>query len=131
VTARDFGVTWRRKLNRDHFFYCMKNSVDLISAGLDPRIVGHWNIVTGSTAMCMEPAGTYHLCEPANAFIDGTAISYMYQRGLDVLAAAILAASVAAVFRPDATLDSVLKAALEASPKTKTITFDTRKIDTP
>jgi ADP-ribosylglycohydrolase len=131
VTARDFGDMWRRKLNRDHFFYCMKNSLDLIHAGLDARIVGHWNIVTGSTAMCMEPAGTYHLCDPVNAYVDGTAISYMYQRGLDVVAAAILAASVAAAFRPDATVGSVLKAALDASPKTKMITFDTRKIDTP
>ena len=131
ATARDFGETWKEKLNRDHFFYCMKNSYDLIRGGMDARIAGHWNLVTGSTVMCMEPVGIYHLCDPHNAYIDGTAISYMYQRGLDVTTAAILAASVAEALRPAATVDSVLKAALEASPKEKMLTFDTRKIDNP
>lgn len=131
ATARDFGEMWRRKLNRDHFFYCMKNAHDLIHAGIDPRIIGHWNIVTGSTVMCMEPVGTYHLCDPANASIDATAISYLYQRGLDVTAASILASSVAEAFRPAATVESVLQAALDAAPRTRMRTFDTRKIDTP
>jgi ADP-ribosylglycohydrolase len=131
VSARDFGDTWREKLNRDHFFYCMKNSYDLIRQGMDPRITGHWSMVTGSTVMCMEPVGTYHLCDPQNAYIDATSISYMYQRGLDVVAASILAASVAEALRPQATVDSVLKAALDAAPKEKMLTFDTRKIDTP
>jgi len=131
VSARDFGETWREKLNRDHFFYCMKNSYDLIRQGMDPRITGHWSMVTGSTVMCMEPVGTYHLCDPQNAYIDATSISYMYQRGLDVVAASILAASVAEALRPQATVESVLKAALDAAPKEKMLTFDTRKVDTP
>ena len=131
ATARDFGETWKRKLNRDHFFYCMKNGYDLILGGADARVVGHWNIVTGSTVMCMEPVGTFHLCDPVNAAIDGTSISYMYQRGLDVVAASILAASVAEAFRPNATVDSVLRAALDAAPRTRMMTFDTRTVNTP
>jgi len=131
VSARDFGDMWRRRLNRDHFFYCMRNSYELIRAGMDPRITGHWNIVTGSTVMCMEPVGIYHLCDPKSAYIDATSISYMYQRGLDVISASILAASVAEAFKPNATVDSVIQAALDAAPKTKMITFDKREIDTP
>lgn len=131
ASARDFGNTWKHRLNRDHFFYCMKNSYDLIREGMDPRIAGHWSMVTGSTVMCMEPVGVYNLCDPKNAYIDATAISYMYQRGLDVTAAAILAASVAEALNPHATVDSVLKAALNVAPKEKMLTFDTRKIDTP
>lgn len=127
VMARHFGHTWEERLNRDHFYAnCMGNSYDLIRKGWDPRITGHWNHVTGSTVMCMEPVGVYHLADPEYAIVDATAISYMYQRGLDVTAAAILAAAVSEAFRPDATVDSVCQAALSAAPKTKLETFDKR-----
>jgi ADP-ribosylglycohydrolase len=109
----------------------MRNSYELIRAGIDPRITGHWNIVTGSTVMCIEPVGIYYLCDPKNAYIDATSISYMYQRGLDVIAASILAASVAEAFKANATVDSIIQVALNAAPKTKMITFDKREIDTP
>ncbi len=131
VSARDFGETWKAKLKRSHFFYCMQNSYDMIKGGMDARIAGHWSMVTGSTVMCMEPVGMYHLCDPVNAYIEATSISYMYQRGLDVTAASILAASVSAAFRPRATVDSILQAALNAAPKEKMITFDKRQIETP
>lgn len=131
VTARDFGRTWYDKLNKHHFFYCMRSSYDMIRQGMDPRITGHWNLVTGSTVMCMEPVGAYHLCDSENAYIDALAISYMYQRGLDVITAGILAASVAEAFKCDATVDSIIQAALNAAPKEKMTTFDTRIIDTP
>lgn len=131
VSARDFGETWKKRLNRDHFFYCMKNSYDLIREGMDARIAGHWNVVTGSTVMCMEPVGLYHLCDPENAYMDAISISYMYQRGLDVTTAAILAASTAEALKPGATVDSVLQATLNYAPKKKMMTFDKREIDTP
>ncbi|MCL2701342.1 MAG: ADP-ribosylglycohydrolase family protein [Phycisphaerae bacterium] len=128
VMARHFGQTWRRRLNRDHFFpLCMGNSYDLIMAGQDPRITGHWNIVTGSTVMCLEPAGMYNVADPAWAAQDAVAISYMYQRGLDVVAAGMLAATTAAALRHDATVDGVLQAALDAAPTTPLKTFDRRK----
>jgi len=127
VTARHFGKTWKERLNRDHFYVlCMGHAYDLICRGWDPRITGHWSVVTGSTVMCMEPVGLFHLCDPEFAAIDATAISYMYQRGRDLLAATILAATVADAMRPDATVDSVLQAALDAAPKTPLLSFDQR-----
>lgn len=132
VMARHFGRTWHDRLNRDHFFAnCMGNSYDLIRQGWDPRITGHWNVVTGSTVMCMEPVGIYHIADPEYARIDATAISYMYQRGLDVTAAAILASAVSEALRPEATVDSVCQAALSAAPKDKILTFDKRDFDSP
>ena len=131
VSARDFGETWKEKFKRSKFFYCMQNSYDLIRGGMDARIAGHWSWVTGSTVMCMEPVGIYHLCDPANAAIDAVSISYMYQRGLDVTAASILAASVAEALRPEATVDSILQSALKAAPRSKMLTFDTQPLDTP
>jgi ADP-ribosylglycohydrolase len=128
VMARHFGHTWYERLNRDHFFpLCMGNAYDLIRAGQDARITGHWSVVTGSTVMCMEPAGMFNLADPTWAAQDATAISYMYQRGLDVTTAAMLAATVANALKVDATVDSILQAALDVAPRTPLRTFDTRK----
>ena len=128
VMARHFGRTWRERLNRDHFFVlCMGNAYDMLGQGWDPRIAGHWSVVTGSTVMCMEPAGMFNMADPPSAFIDAMAISYMYQRGLDVLAAANMAAAVAAAMRPDATVDSVCQTALDTAPTARLKTFDRRK----
>lgn len=132
VMARHFGKTWKEQMNRDMFFAnCMGNAYDLICQGLDPRITGQWNQVTGSTVMCMEPVGIYHLADPDYAVIDAAAISYMYQRGLDVTAAVILAATVAEGFRPEATVESMCEAALHAAPKEKMKTFDKRRFNSP
>jgi ADP-ribosylglycohydrolase len=132
VMARHFGKTWQDRLNRDHFFpLCMGNSYDLIRAGQDPRVTGHWNVVTGSTVMCLEPVGIYNLADPEWAAQDATAVAYMYQRGLDVTAAAMLAATTANALRHDATVDSVLEAAVNVAPRTPFRTFDHRKFRSP
>jgi ADP-ribosylglycohydrolase len=128
VAARHFGKTWADRLNRDMFFpLCMGNAYDLIREGEDPRIIGHWSVVTGSTVMCLEPVGIFNIADPAWAAQDATAVAYMYQRGLDVVAAEMLAATVANALRHDATVDSVLKAALDVAPRTPLRTFDRRK----
>jgi len=74
----------------------------------------------------MEPVGVYHFADPEFAAIDGKAISYMYQRGLDLVAATILAATVSQAMRPNATVDSVCEAALAAAPREPMVTFDRR-----
>ena len=128
VMARHFGRTWRERLNRDHFFVlCMGNAYDMLCRGWDARIAGHWSVVTGSTVMCMEPVGLFNIADPQFASIDALAVSYMYQRGLDALAAANMAATVAEALRPDATVDSVCQAALDTAPTTPLKTFDKRK----
>jgi ADP-ribosylglycohydrolase len=130
VLARHFGQTWQERLNRDHFHaLCMGRAYDLIRAGWDARITGHWSVTTGSTVMCMEPVGVFHAADPEFAAIDATAVSYMYQRGLDNLAAAMLAATTAAALSPDATVDNVLQAALDAAPRTKLRTFYTSSFE--
>jgi len=129
VMARHFGETWKNKLNRDHFYpLCMGNAYNLIMSGWDPRITGHWNVVTGSTVMCMEPVGMYHIGDSEYAKIDGCAISYMYQRGLDVIAAEILVAAVSEALTLDATVDSVCNIALKAAPDEELKTFDKRDV---
>jgi ADP-ribosylglycohydrolase len=131
VMARHLGKIWMENMNREGFFpLCMGNSYDLLRRGWDARITGHWNVVTGSTVMCLEPAGLFNIADPAWAAIDATAISYMYQRGLDVVAAAMMSATVAEALRPEASVDSVLQAALDVAPTTPLKTFDKRKFKT-
>ncbi|MCX7705750.1 MAG: ADP-ribosylglycohydrolase family protein [bacterium] len=129
VTARHFGEMWKNKLNRDHFYaLCMGNAYNLIVSGWDPRITGHWSVVTGSTVMCMEPVGMYHIGDSEYAQFDAKAISYMYQRGLDVTAAEILVAAVSEALTLDATVESVCKHALKAAPSSPLKTFDKRDV---
>jgi hypothetical protein len=54
----------------------------------------------------------------------------MYQRGTDNLAATMLAATVAEAFRPNATVDSVLQAAIVAAGDKPLHTFDARPYKT-
>ncbi len=132
VLARHFGQTWYDRLNRDHFFNaCMGHAYDLIRADWDARITGHWIQVTGSTVMCMEPVGAYHLGDPDWAVIDATAVSYMYQRGMDMIAATILAVATAEAFTPEATVHTVCAAALAAAPDEPFRTFDQRPFASP
>ena len=80
--------------------------------------------------MCLEPVGVYHAADPEFAAIDATAVSYMYQRGLDMVSATMMAATVAEALQPQASVDSILQAALNAAPKTPLHTFDTRTFKT-
>jgi len=130
VMARDLARTWDARMNRDGFYcFCMGHAYDLIRQGEDPRVLGEWSIVTGSTVMSMEPVGLYHLADPDFAVIDAAAISHLYQRGLDVTAACILVSTVAEALQPDATVAGVCAAALAAAPDTPLKTFDRRKFD--
>lgn len=131
ATARDYGAKWAELMDKDMFWACLQNSYELIRGGMDPRICGHWNLVTGSSVMCMEPVGIYHLGDIENAYIDGTAMSYLNQRGLDVIAAAILSAATAEALTLNSTPESVVQAALAVAPRGKLLTFDTREIDNP
>ena len=131
ATARDYGEKWKELMDRDMYFYCLRNTYDLLNMGMEPRICGQWSLVTGSSVMCVEPAGVYNLADEKNAYIDGEALSYMNQRGLDVTSASILAAAVARAMQKDATAEAVVQAAINAAPRGKMITFDRRSIDTP
>lgn len=127
VMARDLGRTWISRMDRDGFYcFCMGHAYDLIRQGADPRITGHWSIVTGSTVMCMEPVGMYYVGDPDFAATDAEAISLMYQRGLDVICARILVTAVVEAFRPGAGVQSVCEAALAAAPDAPMNTFDKR-----
>ena len=115
VMARHLAHTWCEHWQRAIFWpFNDRHSYNLIRSGWDPRITGHWNPM-GTSVMCIEPVGLYHLADPENAIIDASAIAYMHVRGLEIAATSIMAVAVAEAMRPDATVDDVCAAALDAA----------------
>ncbi len=115
VMARHLAETWLNNWSKANLWpFNDRHSFDLISDGWDPRISGHWNPM-GTSVMCIEPVGLYHIADPEYAVIDAPAIAYMHVRGVEIAATSILAAAVAEAMRPGATADSVCEAALVAA----------------
>ena len=115
VMARHLAHTWCERWSRANLWpFCDRNAYNLIRAGWDPRITGHWNSM-GTSVMCIEPVGLYHLADPEYAVVDAPAIAYMHVRGIEIAATSILAAAVAEAMRPDATVDRVWDAALQVA----------------
>jgi ADP-ribosylglycohydrolase len=115
VMARHLARVWSERWARANLWpYCDRHSLDLIRAGWDPRITGHWNPM-GTSVMCIEPVGLYNLADPDWAVVDASAIAYMHVRGLEIAATSILAAAVAEAMRPDATMARVWDAALRVA----------------
>lgn len=116
IYPEDLADTFREKMNPNKFYYDSQHAYDLMKKGLPPHACGHWNVVTGSALMGCYPCGMYHAGNPVQAAAEGRELAYHYQRGFDVHAAAILCAAVAEALRRDATVDSVLEAAVNAAP---------------
>jgi ADP-ribosylglycohydrolase len=115
VMARHLAKIWCERWARASLWpYCDRHSLDLIRAGWDPRITGHWNPM-GTSVMCIEPVGLFNLADPDYAVVDAPTIAYMHVRGLEIAATSILAAAVAEAMRPDATIDRVWDAALRVA----------------
>jgi ADP-ribosylglycohydrolase len=113
VMARHLARAWCEQWQRANLWpYCDRHSCNLIRAGWDPRITGHWNPM-GTSVMCIEPVGLYHLADPDYAVVDAPAIAYMHVRGFEIAATSILAAAVTEALRPDATVDGVWDVALK------------------
>jgi len=74
----------------------------------------------------MEPVGIYHLADPAFAAIDAQACPTCTSGGLDLVAATMLAATVAEAFHPGRHRGQRVRAALNAAPTGKLHTFDRR-----
>lgn len=115
VMARHLARTWCDHWIRGNFWpFNDRHAYHLIRAGWDPRITGHWNPM-GTSVMCIEPVGLYHLADPDSAVVDATAVAYMHTRGIEIAATSILAAAVAEAMRADATVDRVWDAALKVA----------------
>lgn len=85
----------------------------LRSAQVDPREAGVGNVVNCGAAMYMAPVGIINAGDPAGAYREAIDIAGAHQSSYGREAAGVMAAAVAAAFRPGATVDSVVTACLD------------------
>jgi ADP-ribosylglycohydrolase len=128
VTPEDLAKIWLREMDPKQFFWCLRNSYELLKSGVSPRLTGAHNIVTGSAIMAIAPVGLYDSGDPDRAYVDALQIGYMYQPRLDTECAAVIAACVAEAMRPDATAARVLEVALDVACDETVTTFDEREL---
>lgn len=84
----------------------------LRSANADPREAGVGNVVNCGAAMYMAPVGIVNAGDPDGAYREAIDIAGAHQSSFGREAAGVMAAAVAAAFRPGASVDSVVEACL-------------------
>lgn len=126
ILVEDYAEYWLKEMNPLKFFFCLRNTYELLKMGYSPRLSGVLNIVTGSGLMAINPVGIFNAGDPERAYVDGVNIASIVQRDLDIFIPGIIAAAIAEAFRPGATCDSVIETAIRVAPSKPIITFDER-----
>ncbi len=129
ITVEDYAEFWLAEMDPTKFFFCLRNTYELLKMGYSPRVTGAFNIVTGSGLMAIHPVGIFNAGDPERAYVDGVNLSSLVQRDLDIFIPGVIAAAVAEAFRPGATCDSVIDAAIRVAPSKTVVTFDDRDPD--
>lgn len=106
----------REMLLLDRLFYPEKwLFIRLRLANVDPRIAGLGNMVNCGAAMYAAPVGIVNACDPAAAYREAIEIFSAHQHSFGLEAAGVMAACVAEAMRPDASVDSIIGAALASA----------------
>ena len=84
--------------------------------GVAPREAGHGNMASSSSAMCISPVGIINAGNPRQAALETYDLASPIHHNFCRDAACSMAAAVAAALHPDATLTSVLEAAIDYLP---------------
>jgi ADP-ribosylglycohydrolase len=110
ITPEDLAIIWKKHfIEADKFFWCLRNALELLKQGINPRQTGIYNINTGSAIMAISPIGIFNFMEPDRAYADALDLAYMYQPKADAQCAAAMAAGFAEALDPNATVDSIIK----------------------
>ncbi len=121
ASADDWAAAWldqRAQITgpkQNRFFVSVKQTLTKLAAGYLPRMASIGNLPSSSSAMSIAPVGIVNAGHPRAAAAQAQELGSLIHTG-DVAfcqdGAAAIAAAVAAGFAPDATIDSVLDAAL-------------------
>ncbi len=121
ATADDWAAAWldqRAQITgpkQNRFFVSVKQTLTKLSAGYLPREASIGNLASSSSAMSIAPVGIVNAGHPRAAAAQAQELGSLIHSG-DVAfcqdGAAAIAAAVAAGFAPDATVESVLDAAV-------------------
>ena len=84
-------------------------------ANADPRYAGAGNMVNCGAAMYAAPIGIVNACDPLGAYQEAVDVLSPHQVSFGLEAAAVQATCVAEAFKPDASVSSVIDAALSVA----------------
>lgn len=111
VTADDWAEVWIEEM-RGWFYTPVVNAYHkVVQDSVRPREAGHGCMASNSSAMSISPVGIVNACNPAQAAQDAYDVAGLIHEGYARDGACAVAAAVAAAFSPQATVDSVLRAA--------------------
>ncbi len=96
----------------ERLFYPEKWLYNRWLANADPRNAGVGNMVNCGAAMYAAPVGIVNACDPARAYAEAVDVFSAHQYSFGLEAAAVMAACVAEAFKPDASVASIIDAAL-------------------
>jgi ADP-ribosylglycohydrolase len=121
ISADDLGRTWMAHMDTDFFWHSIKNSYFRIAIGRTPvREAGSGNIPDNSSAMCIGPIGVINAGNPEQAALDAYEIASLSHDSYSREAASVIAAAVAEAMNPQATVNSIVDAALCYIPNKET-----------
>ena len=84
-------------------------------ANADPRYAGVGNMVNCGAAMYAAPVGIVNACDPLRAYQEAIDIFSAHQYSFGLEAAGVMAACVAEAFKPKASIESIIDAALSVA----------------
>jgi ADP-ribosylglycohydrolase len=102
---------------RGKFFISVLHTAQKLRRHALPRQAALGNMPSSSSAMCISPVGIVNACHPRQAALqayDLAALIHVHDVGFCQDGAAAMAAAVAEAFRPEASVDAILAAALDA-----------------
>lgn len=113
INCDDLGEYWVNHLDVNRTWHATENSYwRLVMTYMPARQAGAGNIGENSSAMCIGPIGIINACDPEQASLDAYDITSLMHHDHSRDAAGIIAAAVAEAFKPDATVESIVNAAL-------------------
>ncbi len=99
----------------ERLFYPEKWLYNRWLANADPRYAGVGNMVNCGAAMYAAPVGIVNACDPARAYAEAVDVFSAHQASFGLEAAAVMAACVAEAFKPEASVASIIDAALNVA----------------
>lgn len=117
ISCDDLGDFWVKNLDVNRGWYTVQNSYwRLMMSYMPARQVGVGNIGENSSAMCIGPVGIINACDPKQASLDAYDVMSLLHHDHSRDAAGIIAAAVAEAMNPEATVESIVDAALNNIP---------------
>jgi ADP-ribosylglycohydrolase len=124
ATLDDWAKVWIERPDaflgekRNKFFISVQHTFSKLARGsIIPRMAALGNMPSSSSAMCISPIGIVNACNPRQAALQAynvASLIHIHDVAFCQDGAAAMAAAVAEAFKPDATVDSIVNAAIEA-----------------